>query len=173
MQENRNTLLTSAMQHGWVMGLYWVFKYLFFIFSLQKPFLTGFYWGFTILVPYLAFRMTWSYRRSIGGTISFFHAWQFGVLVYFFGAMIVSLAHYGFYRYLAPADFLTNSINEAIRMLPTDQLDSQLVESLKATRITPIQMAIQGILNNVFYGMIFSLPVATLLHRKPSSGQAE
>lgn len=171
MQENKSLLLKSAMEFGFGMGCYWVLKYIFFIFSLQVPLLSSLYWGMTLLVPYLAYRFTKRYREIVGGQIGFFHAWQFGILLYFFAALIVSLVHYGFYRYLAPADFLTNSIKEAIGLLQNSQIDSLLIQSLQEIRITPIQMAIQGIFNNLFYGIIFSIPVAALLCRNNSSGR--
>ena len=171
MQENKSILLTSAMSFGFGMGCYWVFKYLFFMFSLQMPLLSSLYWGLTIMVPYIAYRFTKRYREQLGGQIGFFHAWQFGILLYFFAALIVSLAHYGFYRYIAPDDFLTNSISEAVNLLQNSQIDNQLTQSLQKVRITPIQMAIQGIFNNLFYGIIFSIPVASLLCRNNASGQ--
>ena len=159
------------MSFGFGMGCYWVFKYLFFMFSLQMPLLSSLYWGMTIMVPYIAYRFTKRYRELLGGQISFFHAWQFGILLYFFAALIVSLAHYGFYRYIAPDDFLTNSISEAVNLLQNSQIDNQLIQSLQEIRITPIQMAIQGIFNNLFYGIIFSIPVAALLCRNNASGR--
>ena len=127
MQENKSLLLKSAMEFGFGMGCYWVLKYIFFIFSLQVHLLSSLYWGMTLLVPYLAYRFTKRYREIVGGQIGFFHAWQFGILLYFFAALIVSLVHYGFYRYLAPADFLTNSIKEAIRLFQNSPIDTQLI----------------------------------------------
>ena len=171
MQENKSLLLKSAMEFGFGMGCYCVFKYLFFMFSLQVPLLSSLYWGLTIMVPYIAYRLTKRYRMQLGGQIGFFHALQFGILLYFFAALIVSLVHYGFYRYIAPTDFLTNSINEAIGLLQNSQIDNQLIQSLQEIKITPIQMAIQGIFNNLFYGIIFSIPVAALLCRNNVSGQ--
>ena len=131
------------------------------MFSLQMPLLSSLYWGMTIMVPYIAYRFTKRYREQLGGQIGFFHAWQFGILLYFFAALIVSLAHYGFYRY----------ISEAVNLLKNSQIDNQLIQSLQEVRITPIQMAIQGIFNNLFYGIIFSIPVAALLCRNNTSGR--
>ena len=139
--------------------------------SLQMPLLSSLYWGLTIMVPYIAYHLTKRYRTQLGGKIGFFHAWQFGILLYFFAALIVSLAHYGFYRYVAPDDFLSNSISEAVTLLQNSQIDNQLIQSIQEIRITPIQMAIQGIFNNLFYGIIFSIPVAALLCRNNASGQ--
>ena len=141
------------------------------MFSLQMPLLSSLYWGMTIMVPYIAYRCTKRYREQLGGQIGVFHAWQFGILLYFFAALIVSLAHYGFYRYIAPDDFLANSISEAVSLLQNSQIDNQLIQSLQEVRITPIQMAIQGIFNNLFYGIIFSIPVAALLCRNNTSGR--
>ena len=141
------------------------------MFSLQMPLLSSLYWGMTIMVPYIAYRFTKRYREQLGGQIGFFHAWQFGILLYFFAALIVSLVHYGFYRYIAPDDFLTNSISEAVNLLQNSQINNQLIQSLQEVRITPIQMAIQGIFNNLFYGIIFSIPVAALLCRNNTSGR--
>ena len=141
------------------------------MFSLQMPLLSSLYWGMTIMVPYIAYRFTKRYREQLGGQIGFFHAWQFGILLYFFAALIVSLVHYGFYRYIAPDDFLTNSISEAVNLLQNSQINNQLIQSLQEVRITPIQMAIQGIFNNLFYGIIFSIPVAAVLGRNNTSGR--
>ena len=141
------------------------------MFSLQMPLLSSLYWGMTIMVPYIAYRFTKRYREQLGGQIGFFHAWQFGILLYFFAALIVSLAHYGFYRYIAPDDFLANSISEAVCLLQNSHIDKQLIQSVQEVRITPIQLAIQGIFNNLFYGIIFSIPVAALLCRNNASGR--
>ena len=37
MEENKGLLLKSAMTYGLVMGIFWVIKYLFFIFSNTVP----------------------------------------------------------------------------------------------------------------------------------------
>jgi len=131
MEENKNLLLKGAMTYGLAMGIYWVVKYIFFIFSVSVPSLSLVYWLLTLAVPFIAYYMTKRYRHDIGGRISFFHAWRFGTMLYFFAALIVSLSK---------------------------------------IRISPIHMAIQGIFNNVFYGIILSIPVAALLCRNNSTG---
>ena len=37
MEENKNLLLKGAMTYGLAMGIYWVVKYIFFIFSVSVP----------------------------------------------------------------------------------------------------------------------------------------
>jgi hypothetical protein len=45
-------------------------------------------------------------------------------------------------------------------------MDSEVINSINQTNFTPIHMTIQGIFNNIFYGIILSIPVATLVSRK-------
>lgn len=170
MGEHRNLLLKAAMTYGLAMGVYWVMKYIFFVLSLSVPMMSVIYWMLTMAVPLIAYRMTKLYRLQIGGKIGFFHAWQFGILLYFFAALIVSLAHYVFYRYIAPPDFVASTIGQFATMMNGSNMDPELLKELQAMQITPIQMAIQGIFNNLFYGIILSIPVAAILCRNNTTG---
>lgn len=123
----------------------------------------------TGLVPFIAFYMTWRYKIEAGGQISFFHAWQFGILLYFFAALIVSLVHYVFYAYLAPPGFLANSMEQTVELLKNSHIDPKLLDNVSQVDLSPIKMAIQGIFNNVFYGVILSLPVAFIIIRLPQN----
>ncbi len=167
MGENKSLLLKSSMQYGLSMGIFWCIKYLFFMLGVSSNFWGILYMMLTLLVPFFAYFFTWRYKRDIGGKIGFFHAWQFGVLLYFFAALIVCLEHYIFYQYIAPPGFLANSLNQTLELLRNSQVDPQMIEAIGNVNISPIQMAIQGIFNNVFYGVIFSIPIAMIASRKP------
>ena len=152
------------------MGIYWVVKYIFFIFSVSVPSLSLVYWLLTLAVPFSAYCMTKRYRHDIGGRISFFHAWRFGTMLYFFAALIVSLEYFVFYQFIAPPDFVANAIGQLTTALKDSQVSSDMLDSLSNISISQIHMAIQGIFNNVFYGIILSIPVAALLCRNNSTG---
>jgi hypothetical protein len=167
--ENKGLLLKSAMFYGLLLGVFWIVKYLFFIWGVTHPSVSVVYWALTPLTIVFAYIFTKVYKILIGGWISFFHAWQFGVLLYFFAAVIVSLLHYIFYTYLAPAGYLTDVIDMTMKMVK--ELNPQTEEAiLKMPVITPIRMAIQGIFNNLLYGILLSLPVAAMLCRKREAG---
>ena len=117
MEENKNLLLKGAMTYGLAMGIYWVVKYIFFIFSVSVPSLSLVYWLLTLAVPFIAYYMTKRYRHDIGGRISFFHAWRFGTMLYFFAALIVSLEYFVFYQFIAPPDFVANAIGQLTTVL--------------------------------------------------------
>jgi len=171
MTENKSLLMKSAMTYGLSMGIYWIIKYIFFIFGFSIPVLSFIYWAFTLAVPFIAYYLTRRYKKDIGGQIGFFHAWQFGVLLYFFAAVIVALIHYIFYQYIAPPDLLSNSVSQIVDMLKSSGVESgTVIDTFSQLKISPIQMAIQGIFNNVFYGVILSIPVAALLCQNNSTG---
>lgn len=158
------------MSYGLVMGIYWVVKYIFNMFSPYYPSLIVVYWGMSLLVPYIGYVLTKRYRDDLGGSISFSQAWRFGVLLYFFAALIVSVMHYIFYRFVAPPDYMANAVSQTIESLKQMQVENQVIQSIETLNFSPIHLALQGILNNILYGIIFSIPVAGLLCRKKSPG---
>lgn len=171
MSEIRHTLLYSAMRYGLSLGIFWVIKYLFFILSMSMPYAALAYWGFSLSVPVITYYQTKWYRDDIGGSISFMHAWKFGVLLYFFAALIVSLMHYAFYRYIADPSMLTDTVRQATLLLKEAQASDQLIQSVSQLNLTPIHMAIQGIFNNIVYGIVLSIPSAAILCRNNQTGK--
>ncbi|MEY8488402.1 DUF4199 domain-containing protein [uncultured Parabacteroides sp.] len=165
MEENKGLLLKCAMSYGLAMGIYWVIKYLFLIFGYSIPALIYIYEVLSIAVPFIAYYLTKRYRQDIGGSISFFHAWRFGIMLYFFAALIVSIEHFIFFQFIAPPDFLSNTMTQAIIALKNANFNSEVIEAIKQTNFTPIHLAIQQIFNNIFYGIILSIPVAALVCR--------
>lgn len=170
MEENKGLLLKCAMTYGLAMGIFWVIKYLFLIFSSTIPSLNLIYLALTMLVPFIAYYLTKRYRQDVGGRISFFHAWRFGTMLYFFAALIVALEHFVFFQFIAPPDFLANSVNQVVEVLKESQVSTEVIETVGRTNFTPIHMAIQGIFNNIFYGIILSIPVAAIVCRNNETG---
>ena len=167
--ENKNSgLMSAAMSYGFSLGIFWIVKYIFYMFSMRFSYLVVIYWGMSLVVPYLAYLLTKRYREDLGGVISFSQAWRFGVLIYLFAAMLVSVMHYVFYRFIAPPDFLSSAVEQTIASLKQMQVDSKVISSIESMNFSPIHMALQGILNNIFYGIILSLPVAALVCRRKS-----
>ncbi len=160
--------MSAAMSYGFSLGIFWIVKYIFYMFSMRFSYLVVIYWGMSLVVPYLAYLLTKRYREDLGGIISFSQAWRFGVLIYLFAAMLVSVMHYVFYRFVAPPDFLSSAVEQTIASLKQMQVDSKVISSIESMNFSPIHMALQGILNNIFYGIILSLPVAALVCRRKS-----
>lgn len=170
MGENKSLLLKGATTYGFAMGIYWVIKYLFLIFGNKAPILSLIYILLTLAVPFIAYYLTKRYRDDIGGSISFFHAWRFGTLLYFFAALIVAVEQFIFYQFFAPRDFMYDAANQLIEMLKDSPFGTDIIEAVAQMNFSPIHMAVTGIFNNIFYGIVLSIPVAAILCRNNATG---
>ncbi len=170
----KNSLLKWAMTYGLGLGIYWAIKYVFFILGVSYPMFNIVYWILTLAVPFIAYYFTKKYKdEALGGQISFFHAWRYGTMLYFFAALIVSLVHFIFYQYIASPDFIANAYDQTINLLKQSQINTSMMESLSKMPVpSPIQMAIQGIFNNIFYGIVLSIPVAFIVSKHTSAPAA-
>lgn len=164
----KNSLLKWAMTYGLGLGIYWAIKYVFFIFGVRHPVFNIIYWILTLGVPFIAYYFTKQYKEeALGGEISFFHAWRYGTMLYFFAALIVSLVHFVFYQYIASPDFISQVYSQTIDLLKQSHIDTSMMETLSKIPVpSPIQMAIQGIFNNIFYGIVLSVPVAFIVSKR-------
>ena len=114
------------------------------------------YEGLSLAVPFIAYYLTKRYRQDIGGSVRFFfHAWRFGIMLYFFAALMVSIEHFIFFQFIAPPDFLSNTITRAIVALEERRLQQRSDRDHQPEPTSaPIRMATQQIFNNIFYGII-------------------
>lgn len=168
IMEEKSSLVKWAMTYGLIFGIYWSIKYIFFILGVQSPTLLVIYLLLTIAVPFIAYYFTQKYKNEgLDGEISFFHAWRFGIMLYFFAALIVSLVHFIFYQYIAPPDFISKALQQSVNVLQQTDPNNSIIGTLNTLPIpSPIQMAVQGIFNNIFYGILLSIPVALIVSRK-------
>lgn len=166
MEENNGLLLKCAMSYGLAMGIFWVIKYLFLIFGYSTHSFIYVYQLLSLAVPFVAYYLTKRYRKDIGGSISFFHAWRFGIMLYFFAALIVSIEHFIFFQFIAPPDFIQNTMNQAMALMKNADVSSEVIDAVSRTNFTPIHITIQQIFNNIFYGILLSVPVAALVCRR-------
>lgn len=166
MKDEKNLLLKSAMTYGLIMGIFWAFKYIFFVLGVIYPTWSYVYWGLTFSVPFLLATLILHFRAVSPDKVSFTRDWTLGILIFVFAALIVSLAHYIFYRYLAPTNYILDSLSAAMAMINESGVSEDVKEAVKAMPTpTPIQMTIQGIFNNILYGVVVSFPVALITSR--------
>lgn len=176
MNEHQDTLIKTAMTYGLALGIFWMIKFIFFILGASNPLFIKIFTILTIAVPFLAYYFTKKYRdEKLGGQISFFHAWRFGMMLYFFAALVVSLEHFVLFQYVVSHDFYERLMNLLINMMQQSQMDASTLQSIaKQTIPSPIHIAVQNIFNNMFYGILLSIPVALLLRRnKQTAGKTE
>ncbi|MDR0995948.1 MAG: DUF4199 domain-containing protein [Tannerella sp.] len=172
-ENNRDQLMRAAMFYGLLLGGFWVLKYLFFVAGVFYPVFSTVYALLSPLTLVVAYLFTKVYKILLGGKIRFVQAWQFGVLIYFFGGLIESLPQYVFFRYIAPADYIQSLITQFSATLKQiseamnqANMQAQMEDSLQRMNLfSPINLTLENLGNTVLYGIILSLPVAAILCR--------
>lgn len=178
MQQPQSPTLLYASRAGIVFGLYFAIKYLALMYMIPHPGLSLAFLLGTLFVPFLAYRLTKSYREIIApvGDFSFRDGWVFGVLIYLFASIVVLIPHYIFYTRLLPEQFpiLAEKLSEIYAQLPEIYQQHQLLLGGEPLEIMTEQMQqlpvgrmlVADVLNNVFLGSLLSLINAALLRRK-------
>lgn len=173
MTENRSSLQKYAMHFGTYMGIYWVLKFILFPLGLTIPFLLFLFIGLTLGVPFMGYHYGRMYRNKIcGGYISFLQAWIFTVFMYMFAALLAAVAHYVYFRYIDNgfvADTYLRILNEATKtqlpgMEPYMEQFKNMIDLISS--LTPIDITLQLLSQNVFYGALLAIPTALFVMKR-------
>lgn len=165
------------MHFGTYMGIYWILKFILFPIGLSIPFLLLLFVGMTLGVPFMGYYYVRMYRNNVcGGYISFLQAWIFTVFMYMFAALLAAVAHYIYFQYI-DGGFVVNTYLELLKgasgaQLPgmepyMDQFKS-MIELIGA--MTPIDITLQLLSQNVFYCSILAVPTALFVMKRNKTG---
>lgn len=181
MTENRSNLQKYAMHFGTYMGVYWILKFILFPLGMGIPFLMFLFIGLTLGVPFMGYYYVRTYRDKVcGGTIKFLQAWVFTVFMYMFAALLTAVAHYVYFRFIDHG-FIINTYMEMLnqsslapQFAAMGGYISELKEMLALIKtLSPIDITMQLMSQNVFYGSILAVPTALLVMRKPKSPEMQ
>ncbi|MEL5893099.1 DUF4199 domain-containing protein [Bacteroides sp. GD17] len=180
MTENRGYMQRYAMLFGTYMGGYWILKFILLPVGLTVPFLSVLFVGLTLCVPFMGYYYARMYRNQVcGGSISFLHAWIFTVFMYMFAALLTAVAHYIYFRFIDHG-FMINTCESQINILAQSGIPGMeeyvdtCREGLEAARLlTPIDITLQMISLNVFYGSLLAFPTALFVMKRRKSNEAE
>lgn len=173
MAENRGYMQRYAMLFGTYLGGYWILKFILFPMGLIVPFLFILFIGLTLCVPFMGYYYTRMYRNQVcGGSISFLHAWIFTVFMYIFAALLTAVAHYIYFKFIDHG-FAINSYETLINGLAENKIPGtkvyidQLREVISVMHtLSPIEITMQLMSQNVFYGSILAIPTALFVMRR-------
>lgn len=171
MVENKTNLRGYAMQYGTCMGLYWIFKFIFFPLGLRVPFLELVFMVLTLAVPVLGYVYARRFRdRYCGGYLSFFQALAFCFLMYVFASILTAVAHYIYFQYIDNGylfEVYGKLLRQAGKMEGMEPFVKQMDDVLDAFRqLSPIKLTMQLISQNIFYGSLIAFPTALLVMRR-------
>lgn len=161
------------MLFGTYMGGFWILKFMLFPVGLSVPFLLFLFMGLTLCVPFMGYYFTRMYRNQVcGGSIGFLHAWVFTVFMYLFAALLTAVAHYVYFRFIDHGyilDVCETAVNTVAQSsLPGIEASvAAYREALETVRLlTPIDLTMQMVSTNVFWGSILALPTALFVMRR-------
>lgn len=163
------------MLYGTYMGIFWIIKFALLPLGLVfSPFALLFLL-LTCAVPVLVFLMTRSYRkRQCNGEISFFSSLVFSFQIYLFAALLTAIGHYLYFQYLDNG-FIYTQVLAQLELVKTEPAMQAQMDQIKHAmdvfyELTPIQLTMQLLSQNIFYGIVFSLPIALLTMRRKAIG---
>ena len=176
MTEKKRNFQEDAMRYGTVMGLFWTLKFVLFPLGMQSPLLLMAFFLLTLIVPVVGFFLVRQHRdRDCGGVLSFSRAFLFTSFMYLFAALFVTIAHYIYFQYMDNG-LIVNTYQNMLDQMG-EVADSTLQPSLDQFQqaldiiasLSPLEISIQLITQNVFYCTIIALPTALLVMRKPKN----
>lgn len=170
-QVSKGTHIVSwAMYYGGMMGGFWILKFMLVPFIFSSGVASLAFVVLTIAVPFVCYYMARQYRDRCcpGGRVGLWQAWAFCVLLYVFAALIAAVGHYIYFAYIDEGRL----VDTYLRVIENFSATSpELATSFETYRqavdmvaaLSPIQLTVQLISNNVFYGMWLALPTALIV----------
>ena len=176
MTDQRKNFQEAAMRYGTVMGIFWTLKFVLFPMGMQSPLLLMAFFLLTLIVPVAGFFLVRQYRdRECGGVLSFSRAFLFTSFMYLFAALFATIAHYVYFRYI-DGGLIVNTYQDMLTQMEaiaTADMKASLDQFQQALDIiaalSPLEISIQLITQNVFYCTLIALPTALLVKRDPKN----
>ena len=175
MTDQRKNFQEAAMRYGTVMGIFWTLKFVLFPMGMQSPLLLMAFFLLTLIVPVAGFFLVRQYRdHDCGGVLSFSRAFLFTSFMYLFATLFVTIAHYIYFRYLDNGLIIGTYQDMLTQMngIATDDMKASIEQFQQALDIiaslSPLEISIQLITQNVFYCTLIALPTALLVRKSPN-----
>lgn len=166
MQENKNSIISFAMQAGFGLGGFWIFKYLFVIGTTKYPaleFVNGFLLFFT---PLLLLYYLIQYKNSKPeNRLMYWEGVKFGITLFFFASIIESVIIFIHVTTIDPSHIsrVTQQTIDVAKAL--DFSDSMMEELKNQSSLSPFTFIFRNIMSNIFIGLILSLMLSPLASR--------
>lgn len=159
------------MEYGAYFGLFLILKFLISTQSIQSALMNLIAYILTFALPFILFFIMRHYKRSNYDGIRVPQLWSLGIMLFFFASLLSGLAAYIYYQYIDPA-LLDTQYQLSIKAIeffqkdtPTDTIKSVLQLMKETGAPTPMQMVLQTIWVNVFFGTFLSAILALIANR--------
>ena len=167
------TLQEHAMRFGTLMGLFWIIKFILFPRGFKIPLLQLLFILLTLFVPVLGYIYARKFRNECcQGSLSFFRAFAFTFFMYMFASILTAAVHYIYFRFIDNG-FIFESYRtqlETLQSAAQGELSATVDQFMKAfetiASLTPLQLTLQLVSQNIFYGTLLALPTALIVMKQ-------
>lgn len=173
-REEYEQIKAFARIDGAIMGVMWIISFACFIAQFYMPLLNmaALIFGIaSIIVSAIRLR---NFRDNIlDGVISYWRAYGYSLLTYFYAALLLAAAQYIYFQFIDHRFLL----NQYTAMTSSPEFKSMMTlygikaDEMKLTMDTiatlrPIDIALQFLTTNLFFGIVISWPMAALIKSK-------
>lgn len=173
-REEYEQIKAFACIDGAIMGVMWIISFACFIAQFYMPLLNmaALIFGIaSIIVSAIRLR---NFRDNIlDGVISYWRAYGYSLLTYFYAALLLAAAQYIYFQFIDHGFLL----NQYTAMTSSPEFKSMMTlygikaDEMKLTMDTiatlrPIDIALQFLTTNLFFGIVISWPMAALIKSK-------
>ncbi len=166
MQKNKNSIISFAMQAGFGLGGFWIFKYLFVIGATQYPslgYVNSFLSFFTplLLLSYLIkFKNTKSENK-----LKYWEGVRLGVTLFLFASIIESVIILLHITWI-DTSYISRVTQQTIEFAQSLNFNDTMMEELKRqSSLSSFTYVIRQIMSNVSIGFIISLMLSPIAAR--------
>ncbi len=161
-------LKAFARQGGVFLALLWVASFAAMLFSPASS------WG-SLLALATPFFVGWLLQRfrnyALKGVISFRRSFAFSVLTFFYASLIFALAQYVYFRFLDNGVFMSHLVTNVNILEDVYKQQGVSVTELNnglnlMGQMSPIQMSLMFMVQNIMIGVVLSVPVALICKKK-------
>jgi len=164
MQPN---IMKSAMFNGLIMGVVFSINFLFSISKITTlVLLTN---VIAVLIIFGIYRLSVRFRDTeCEGFITYWKAFSFILLTFFFAALISSVVKYIYFKFISP-DYLDQMFQESLKVLNSMKfpISDELIEQTKSM-LKPASYTLIYIWSNLLMGLFVGLIMAAFIKKEKS-----
>lgn len=120
-----------------------------------------------LATPVVCYQLAKRYRdKAWGGYIRYWQVWSFGIWLFFFAALIMSVLYYLRYQFLQP-DFIANAMNQSLQLMEQMKYPQKYIDALLNYGVpTTIQLVLTYLWMYIIGGAVLFLIISPMVARK-------
>lgn len=120
-----------------------------------------------LATPVVCYQLAKRYRdKAWGGYIRYWQVWSFGIWLFFFAALIMSVLYYLRYEFLQP-DYIAKAMNQSLQQMEQMKYPQKYIDALLNYGVpTTIQLVLTYLWMYIIGGALLFLIISPMVARK-------